>query len=424
MAIKVAIGGPPHSGKSVLIAILRLLLPQYLYAIVEAAPDGEGITGWSHEAVQELVKVVRHKGKFLPEFVEWVCDSIRNSKAPITFADLGGMLLDAEDNFVEVGVKLTPQNERILSECDYLIVIASAKYAEAVPVWIKEADRLGVRSLAILESVLTGTDDEVFELGVPFKARITRLDRKAPPVGSTTARALASLLEEMAGDAVEIDGSEVADVNFPRLAEDLDLPIHHAGVNRDWAPAVASGLLQLVSATMAGRREVNLWGNCSAGWPYHALACGLAQRVRYYDPKVSMGYVPLPDVQPHGEGRCNLDWRVEKRDEYSLAEYTIPRQIFDVKDLPAVIPPAVTRGKGVVICGKGPWWLTGTLCRSYARAGVAWVAVFTPQESSRVLANGATWSELNPDCGPAVVVASCDPQIPIGTVVSFQLQKI
>lgn len=422
MAIKVAIGGPPHSGKSVLIAVLRWLLAQYLYAIVEAAPDGEGITGWSHEADQKLVKVVRHKGKFLPEFVEWVCDSIRNSTAPITFADLGGMLLDADENFAPVGVKLTPQNERILGECDYIIVIASPKYAEAVPVWIQEASRLGVKPLAILESVLEGAEDEVFESGVPLKARITRLDRDDPPVGSTTARALADLLEKMAGDTVEkTDGSETADVNFPRLAEGLNLTIHHGGMNWDWSPTVASGLLQLVCATMAGKQEVNLWGNCSAGWPYHVLACGLAQRVRYYDPKVSMGYVPLPEVQPQGEGSCNLDWRVEERDKYSFVEYVIPRQIFDVKDLPAVVPPTVTSGKGVVICGKGPWWLTGTVCRNYARAGAAWVAVFTPQESSRCLVDSTTWSELNSDCGPAVVVASRDTQVPIGTVVPFRL---
>jgi len=42
---KIAIGGPPHSGKTVLMGLLRALLPRDKFVVVEAAPDGEGITG-------------------------------------------------------------------------------------------------------------------------------------------------------------------------------------------------------------------------------------------------------------------------------------------------------------------------------------------------------------------------------------------
>lgn len=422
MAIRIGVGGPPHSGKTVLMGLLRALLPRDRYVIIEGAPDGEGITGWSVEAEQELVQAVRRKGKFLAEFVDWVCDSIRNSTAPITLVDLGGMLLDREGKFAPIGVKLTPQNERMLGECDYVIVIASPAYAEAVPVWISEAHRLGVKSLAILESVLEGADDELFEQGVPMKARITKLNRLHSPLESPTARALARLIDEMAGDAEGTDGSEVADVNFPSLAESFNLPLHAGGVNRIWNPSVALGLLQLVSATMTAKQEVNLWGNCSAGWPYYMLGCELTQRVRYYDPKVSMGYVPIPEVVPQGAGQL-LGWQLNYGIGYSFVEFTIPEQIIDVKDLPAVVPPAVSPTAGVVVSGKGPWWLTGTVCRSYARAGAAWVGVFAPQESSRRDALGKIWSERHPGQVPAIVVASCDTTVPVGTVVPFRLPK-
>lgn len=417
---KIAIGGPPHSGKTVLMGLLRGLLPRDKFVVVEAAPDGEGITGWSFEGDPELVRVVRRKGKFLEEFVDWVCDSVRNSAMPLTLVDLGGMLVAEDGSFSPTGQRLTPQNERIVRECDGLIIIANPNYAEAATTWVAEANRLGVKPLAILESILEGADDEVWEAGPLLWARITRLEREAPPVGSLTARAVAQLLLSLAGEGTGADGSEAADVNFPRLAEGLNLPLRNGGPDRDWHPSIVPQLVAFVASASADRDAVNLWGNCSAGFPYHALACGLSARVRYYDPKVP-GYVPLPELAPAGEGSQVLDWRVEDRDDYSFMEFVIPRQIFDVKNLPLVIPPAVTHAKGVVLSGKGPWWLTGAICRSYHRAGVRWVAVFTPQESGRPTAEGVKWSELHPGQGPAVVVASRDTQVPVGTVVPFRL---
>jgi CRISPR-associated protein Csx3 len=417
---KVAIGGPPHSGKTVLLAVLRSLLPRDKFVVVEGAPDGEGITGWSFEGDSELVRAVRRKGKFLEEFVAWVVDSVRNSTMPITLVDLGGMLVAEDGSFSPTGQRLTPQNERIVRECDGLIVIANPSYAEVAARWAAEGERLGAKPIAILESVLKDAEDEVCEAGIPLRARITKLERENPPVGSLTARAVAQLLVSLAGEGSQADGSEAADVNFPRLAEALNLPVRNGGPDRDWLPGIIPQLVAFVAAATAGRDAVNLWGNCSAGFPYHALACGLSQRVRYFDPKVG-GYVALPDVEPSGEGSQVLDWRVEDRDDYSFVEFVIPRQIFPVGNLPLVIPPAVPTHKGVVLSGKGPWWLIGTICRAYARAGCAWVAVFTPQESARRDSEGKKWSEKNPGLAPTVVVASRDATVPVGTVFPFRL---
>jgi CRISPR-associated protein Csx3 len=314
---KIAIGGPPHSGKSVLISVLRSLLPRDKFVVVEGAPDGEGITGWAHEADPELARAVRRKGKFLDEFVDWVVDAVRNSTMPITLVDLGGMLLDEAGNFTPTGVRLTPQNERILRECSHIIVIARPDYAEVASRWLAEAERVGVKPIAILESVLSGADDEVFDPGPPLRARITKLERENPPVGSATARALADLLLELAGEGTGADGSAEADVNFPRLAEALNLPLRNGGPDRDWFPGILPYLVAFVTAATADREAVNLWGNCPAGFPYHALACGLPQRVRYFDPKLG-GYVALPEVEPSGEGSQVLQWRLEDRDDYSF----------------------------------------------------------------------------------------------------------
>jgi len=209
------------------------------------------------------------------------------------------------------------------------------------------------------------------------------------------------------------------------LAQGLNLPVRNGGPDKDWFPGITPALVSLVQAATAGKNEINLWGNCSAGFPYHALAaCGLSQKVRYFDPKVG-SYVALPDVEPQGtqgKGSQVLNWRVEERDDCTFVEFVIPGQIFDVAKLPLVVPPAVTQSKGVVLSGKGPWWLTGAIARAYAHF-VSWVAVFTPQESSRCDSEGNRWSEKNLGLAPAVVIASSNPAVNIGTVLPFQIPK-
>lgn len=404
--MKIVVCGPPHSGKSVFVSVLRGMLPRERFMLVEGAPDGEGVTGWSHEADAALAKTVRRKGTFLPEFVDWVCHSIQNSTAHITIVDVGG--------------RRSPENERIFRVCDHFVVISSNP--EETRLWVEFGESLGLTPLAILDSSLEGKDKIISE-DKPLRARITRLERECPPVGSTAARAVARRILETAGEGDrQLDGSEQADVNFPLLAEELGIPLLNGGPDREWTPEVLPRFLEVAMAQVANPREVKLWGNCSAGFPYHTLACALEARVRYYDPKIP-GYVPLPEVRPQGEGSQLLDWRVEERDDHTLIEFIIPGQIFDVFDLPMVVPPAALTDKGVVIFGKGPWWLTGTIARSYCHAGVKWVSVFASRESNRLTADGCKWSEIHPDCGPALVIASRDQQVPIGTVLPFRLPK-
>lgn len=405
--MKIVIYGPPHSGKSVLVSLIRGLLPRHRFILIEGAPDGEGITGWAHEADPALVRRIRRKGEFSVEFVDWVVDSVRNSTADVTVVDVGG--------------RPSPENERISRVCSHFLIVSSD--SKKTLEWEEFGTRLGLEPVAVLDSSLMG-EDELYDDAYPLRGRITKLERDDLPVNSITARAVAKRIMEITGEPEaglrKFDGSAQADVNFPLLAEELGLPIRHGGPDRDWLPGVLPRLLEAVSARCADLREVKLWGNCSAGFPYHLLACGLQARVRYYDPKVP-GFVPLPEVSPQGEGAELLQWRLEERDDYSFVEFVVPGQVFDVFDLPSVFPPAVTPTKGVVLSGKGPWWLTGTIARSYSRAGAKWIAVFTPQESSRRDSEGQKWSEKNPGLAPAVVVGSNDPAVLVGTVVPFQL---
>lgn len=403
--MKIVVCGPPHSGKSVFVSVLTGLLPRELYMLVEGAPDGEGITGWSSHADPALVKRVRHKGKFLPEFVDWVVRSINTSTAPVTIVDVGG--------------RRSPENERIFRSCDHFIVISSDP--EETLSWTEFGKGFGLKPVAVLDSVLEGTD-EIYDANVePLKARISNLDRNAPPRLSITAKAVAQRIAEKAvaqKTASVGDGSEQADVNFVTLATELEVA-HTATGDVDWHPSILPKVIETLLFRLSGKAEVKLWGNMPAGFPYHAMACAMMAHtlVRYYDPK--LGFVPLYDLMwSAAEPNHFLNWRVQEAETYTLVEYMIPGQIFDVFHLPLVKIPA-TMLKGIIVSGKGPWWLTGAICRSYFHMA-DWVGVFAPRESGR-LSDGQTWSELHPGKAPAIVIASRDPQMPVGKVIAFDL---
>ncbi|MCS7041091.1 MAG: hypothetical protein NZP34_15910, partial [Caldilineales bacterium] len=79
----VLVGGPPHSGKSVLIYSLSQALRARgvdHYAL-RACPDGEG--DWSNQAPPPLVKEIRLKGSWTPQWVQWISRDIRCRRLPL-----------------------------------------------------------------------------------------------------------------------------------------------------------------------------------------------------------------------------------------------------------------------------------------------------------------------------------------------------
>jgi len=116
--ITVAFIGPPQSGKTVfLYALFKQLLKQDpIYTnknifIVKACPDGEGI--WASELPLNVVKELRYKNAFSPEFVEDVLVQIKNTKKSksVIFVDCGG--------------KADEYNRQILAQCTHAIIVSA-----------------------------------------------------------------------------------------------------------------------------------------------------------------------------------------------------------------------------------------------------------------------------------------------------------
>lgn len=171
----VAVGGPPHSGKSVFLAELyRQLLARRPSGVFmqRACPDGEGM--WSAESDPDFVREIRRKGAFSQEFMLFTLKSIESlgKTFPLVLLDLGG--------------RRTSENAEILRRSTHLVVLSSKE--DEVDPWCEFASDEGCEPLALFASRLVkgedGTLDQTVSSSVamstlPIKGELLNLDREA-----------------------------------------------------------------------------------------------------------------------------------------------------------------------------------------------------------------------------------------------------
>lgn len=176
MSIVIAAGGPPHSGKSVFLHELysQLLARRSSRIFLQrACPDGEGM--WSAETDPAVVKEIRRKGKFSPEFMIFTLKAIENlgKVFQIVLVDLGGLR--------------TAENAEILKRCTHLVILSS-KDDEIQP-WQEFAKNEGCETLAIFFSKLAKQEDGSLNNQVrssvnlqqtPVVGEMLNLDRDGP----------------------------------------------------------------------------------------------------------------------------------------------------------------------------------------------------------------------------------------------------
>jgi len=112
----VAVIGPPHSGKSVLVYALTKALRAQLgqegqreVFVLRACPDGEG--DWFAEGDPNIVSTLRYKGLWDEDFVAKIVSSIQNLKQNKS------LLL------VDCGGKIDRYNQTILNVCTHALIV-------------------------------------------------------------------------------------------------------------------------------------------------------------------------------------------------------------------------------------------------------------------------------------------------------------
>ena len=166
--MKIALCGPPRSGKSVLRERLkraiRALAPDVYPYVLTTNPDGEG--SWFQETYRrdpELANQLKAaaKQKWTPARAELYASWVRNTTVPLTFLDLGGI----PDDY----------NRQICCAATHAILLAPTE-AQWVP-WREFCAGCGLEILAELISGYGEVEDSILCSGGPFRATIQRLER-------------------------------------------------------------------------------------------------------------------------------------------------------------------------------------------------------------------------------------------------------
>ena len=395
---KLVIAGPAHSGKSVLSTSVIENFPDGCN-IFHATPDGEG--DWSQRTENTLAQKLREKEKFSPDFVEKSIKMIEGYRNKMLFVDTGGKI---------DGVDLPP----IFKEADEIIVLSRE---DEIANWEDLARKSGKKILAVIVSNQEGEDAVWVDNEGVIRGRAAGLERGAK-VNSAVIRKLAETLRPLVPEHCEDE--EQADVSFAKLAEELKISSHREGGRVDWQPEHLAAASALVKKKLEKHGEdVHIWGTAPMMlWGAVSVATR-PSKLRLHDPY--KGYVEIPELQHSSEGSKNLAWMVDKTDGYTFVKYQIPGTHFGDRKLEEVQPPVVDNTKGVVIAGKGPWWLTVAVQESYKEA--PWIALVQPQISNKKDASGAVWHELNPKQVPAVVVSSSVDGVQVGEILPIDIME-
>lgn len=352
----VLVGGPPHSGKSVLTYSLTQALRArgVQHYALRASPDGEG--DWSNEAPQDLVREIRFKGQWTPLWVERVSRDIQRRHLPL---------------LVDVGGRPTPQQAAMFSLCTHAVLLTPDDASQAW--WRALAAQCGLPLLGDLRSELHGANrlDAVTPL---VQGVLAGLERNAQAQGP----AFEALVERLS-HLLAVDGADLRSRHLATAPADIELVIDLDRLARTlkvlqpeqriwWEPQHLPALLDYLPAG----RPLAIYGRGPV-WVYAALA-RLAWPARFANWDVRLGWVepqPLPTAAEPAAGP--VQWTVQAAGGAAQVSVTLPEHYLDITQLPEVTAPRLPAGAGVILDGKLPNWLFASLAQTYAAA--PWLAV-------------------------------------------------
>ena len=385
----VMIGGPPHSGKSVLAYSLTQALRARAVAhyVLRAYPDGEG--DWANEADQALVRRIRLKGQGTSEWIDRVCRDIARRHLPL---------------IVDVGGKPTPDQERVFDVCTHAILLTPT--AGAQDEWQARIERHNLPLLADLTSALIGVDRLIARTPI-VRGTITGLNRGQQATGPVYEALVDQLTELFACDTAALRRYH-CDHAPVETAIDLDrrgrtLGIEFRGEKAYWHPNDLPRLLD----DLPQARPIALYGR-APNWLYAGVACQ-AFPAPFYQFDARLGWVlarPLQLGEPPMD--APVQFLTKPATQWLHITCVLPSAYVDYDGLDRIPSPVVPARSGIILDGKIPHWLYAALGLTYRSA--PWLAVHQPQLGSDLGQDGSP-------SGGAVIVRSSDDRFAVGTTI-------
>lgn len=372
----IVIGGPPHSGKSVLTYLLTRQLRQERVAhyVLRACPDGEG--DWSQEAPPDTVRLLRQKGAFSKTFVDRVCRDLARRHLPL---------------IVDVGGKPTLDQERILDQCTHAVLISAT--AEGLDEWRDRVERHGLAIIAEVRSVLDGTDR--IDARVPVLrgqiAGLERLNATAGPVALELAQRLQQLLTYPETELKSYHSSHAPTdlvIDLERLGDRVGVASH------SWTPEHLPRALDEIPAA-----PIAIYGR-GPNWLYAALALHAGQYAVYlFDPRLGWVKPSSLTCAPSAEPSV-ISWKIAVHKHYTWIDLSSIPSYLDYDEVNGTLLPELDPQRGVVISGKIPFWLTAGValaCRHHP-----WIAVVQAQRYDQGIIVTSRVEEYRPGSRVAV----------------------
>lgn len=386
----VAIGGPPHSGKSVLAYSLSQALRarQIAHYVLRAFPDGEG--DWANEADQVLVRRIRVKGEVTPDWIQRIGRDIARRHLPL---------------IVDMGGRPTDWQEAVLDHCTHIILLTRDRTSRAH--WTQLARRHSLQVIADLHSVRSGED--VIQTYEPvLRGQISGLERG----GSASGVAFTALVDVVAG-LFAYDQEELRRIHIAAAPADLVVELERLGrtlataMGRPWEGWTPEQLGKvLVYAPPHLPLAVYDRG---PNWLYAALAVHVYPAPLYqFD--VRQGWVAAPDLELADDVTSSPVYaHVSVQHEYIWVELVLPGGYLDYAEAEQVRLPHLPNDKGIILSGKLPLWLWTAAARAYRMA--PWLGIYQPQLGTQAVVVATHVRQMRPG-----MLVACEPPVQVNAL--------
>ncbi|HRV96651.1 MAG TPA: CRISPR-associated protein Csx3 [Anaerolineae bacterium] len=380
----VMIGGPPHSGKSVLTYSLSQLLRQRQIAhyVLRTCPDGEG--DWANETDQHLVRQIRVKGKYTRRWIARICRDISKRHLPL---------------IVDVGGKPKQWQEIIFGHCTHAILLTPNPQARLV--WEKLVEAHNVPVIAALHSTRDG-QNRVEKTEPILQGCISNLERGLMAQGPVF-----NQLVDLLSAILTYEAEELRRRHVTMAPTELTVELRQVGAALSWSnnyhrwlPGNLPSLLDYVPA----QTPLGIYDR-GPNWVYTALALH-AYPAALFQFDVRLGWIAPPKVRLLPVvSDPTLRVRLMKRGTYAIIDITIIKNYLDYEEAFNLTLPSVSPDQGIVISGKLPLWLWTAIAVAYQSA--PWVAVFQPQLGHR-----------------AIIIASKQAGVQVGRLIECKLDTV